>query len=42
MLTRAVAVSGRLGDGAGQGATARLRGEPAELLLVLHKLDLLL
>lgn len=41
LLTGAVAVCGGLRDGAGQGATACLSGESAELLLVLHKLDLL-
>lgn len=41
MLTGAIAVSGRLGDGAGQRAAAHLGGEAAELLLVLHKLNLL-
>ena len=41
LFTRAVAVSGGLRDGARQGATSCLGGEPAELLLVLHKLDLL-
>lgn len=39
--TGAVAVGGGLGDGAGQRTTAHLGGKPAELLLVLHKLDLL-
>lgn len=39
--TRAVAVGGRLGDGAGQGPTARLGGEFGELLHVICKLDLL-
>ena len=41
LITRAVAVGGGLGDGSGQRATACLGGELAELLLVLHKLDLL-
>lgn len=41
VLTGAVAVRGGLRDGAGQGTAARLGGESAELLLVLHKLDLL-
>lgn len=40
-LTRAVAVCGGLGDGARQRAAPRLRGEFVELLLLLHKLDLL-
>lgn len=40
-LTRAVTVCGWLGDGAGQRATPRLSGEFVELLLLLHKLDLL-
>lgn len=40
-LTRAVTVCGWLGDGAGQRATPRLRGEFVEFLLLLHKLDLL-
>lgn len=39
--TGAVAVSGRLGDGAGQGAPARLGWELGELLHVICKLDLL-
>lgn len=40
--TGAVAVGGGLGDGAGQRTTtAHLGGKPAELLLFLHKLDLL-
>lgn len=41
LFTRAVAVGGGLRDGARQGAPSRLGGEAAELLLVLHKLDLL-
>ena len=39
--TGAVAVGGRLRDGAGQGPTARLGWELAELLHVICKLDLL-
>lgn len=42
LLTGAVAVCGRLGDGTGQRATACLSGESTEFLLVLHKLNLLL
>jgi len=40
-LTWAVAVGGWLRDGAGQRASACFGGEPAELLLFLHKLNLL-
>lgn len=39
LLTGAAAVCGGLRDGPAQGAAARLGGEPAELLLLLNKLD---